>query len=240
MQWFWSGKSRWHSLFRRTFDRLSLIVLHLPSKFDAPLPPRLRKTLRATVIFGLSTALHLILMHRLPISETHHHPAFFDHSITMFFLSQPLALLVERTIVVPFSGGNVWVTRCWAWAWLLYSGRWWADVWVRRGLWDQREKVVGYSLIRGLWNGNWIPWRNNHLSVFSQFYRLSLYPSSFYNQTTSLLYVYILGLFLEIMHYLCSPLIDILSHGMLTMRGYRSPIRELSCSTPGQLRIYDQ
>lgn len=152
---FWTH--RWHSLFRRAFDRMSLIFLHLPNKFHVSLSPHFRKTLRAITVFGLSTALHLILMHRLPISETHHHPAFFDRSIMMFFLSQPFALLVERTVIEPLSGGNVWITRCWAWAWLLYSGRWWADVWIRRGMWDQREKVVGYSLIRGLWNGNWVP-----------------------------------------------------------------------------------
>lgn len=122
-----------------------------------PLPAHLRKTVRAVTIFGLSTMLHLLLMYRLPTSETHHHPAFFDESIMKFFLSQPIALLAEKFIVQPLSGGNLWVTRIWAWTWMLYSGRWWADVWVRRGMWDQGEKVVGYSLVRGLWNGNWIP-----------------------------------------------------------------------------------
>ncbi|KAB5591836.1 hypothetical protein CTheo_4739 [Ceratobasidium theobromae] len=152
---FWTR--RWHSLFRRVFDRLSLGILHGLEKVHAPLPLRLRKTLRAVLIFGLSATLHLLLMYRLPISDTHYHPAFFDHSIMMFFLSQPAALLVERMIVEPLAGGNVWVTRAWAWGWLLCSGRWWADVWVRRGLWDPKEKVVGYSVVRGLLYGNWTP-----------------------------------------------------------------------------------
>ncbi|CAE6450908.1 unnamed protein product [Rhizoctonia solani] len=152
---FWT--CRWHSLFRRTFDRLSLGVLGAVERITGPLPLRFRKFLRVTTIFGLSAFLHLLLMHRLPTSETHYHPAFFDRSILAFFLSQPLALLLERAVVHPLSGGNVWVRRAYAWAWLLYSGRWWADVWIRRGMWDQEEKVVGYSLVRGLWNGNWIP-----------------------------------------------------------------------------------
>lgn len=152
---FWTR--RWHSLFRRVFDRLSLGILFALDRLHAPLPAHLRKPLRGTIIFGLSTTLHLLLMYRLPISETHAHPKFFDPSTMLFFLSQPIALFVERMVVVPLSGGNVWVTRCWAWGWLLCSGRWWADVWVRRGMWDQPEKVVGYSLVRGLWKGDWTP-----------------------------------------------------------------------------------
>ncbi|KAG9076621.1 hypothetical protein FS749_011567 [Ceratobasidium sp. UAMH 11750] len=152
---FWTR--RWHSLFRRVFDRLSLGILHGLDKVHAPLPARLRKPLRAAIIFALSTTLHLLLLYRLPTSDTHYHPTFFDRSTMMFFLSQPVALLVERTIVEPLAGGTGSVTRCWAWAWLLCSGRWWADVWVRRGLWDQGEKVVGYSIIRGVWSGHWTP-----------------------------------------------------------------------------------
>ncbi|KAG8692136.1 hypothetical protein FRC09_011428 [Ceratobasidium sp. 395] len=142
---------------RRVFDRLSLGLLHGLDKLHTPLPAHLRKPLRAAIIFALSTTLHLLLMYRLPTSDTHYHPTFFDRSTMLFFLSQPVALLIERTVIEPMAGGNVWVTRCWAWAWLLCSGRWWADVWVRRGLWDQGEKVVGYSIIRGLWRGDWTP-----------------------------------------------------------------------------------
>ncbi|KAH7329810.1 membrane bound O-acyl transferase family-domain-containing protein [Rhizoctonia solani] len=150
---FWTR--RWHSLFRRVFDRLSLGIIHGLEKIHTPLPSHLRKTLRAILIFGLSATLHLFLMYRLPISDTHHHPSFFDRSTLLFFLSQPFALLVEKMAIEPLSGGNVWVTRCWAWGWLLCSGRWWADVWVRRGLWDPKEKVVGYSVIRRLLYGTW-------------------------------------------------------------------------------------
>ncbi|KAF8706588.1 Membrane bound O-acyl transferase family, partial [Rhizoctonia solani] len=152
---FWTH--RWHSLFRRTFDRLSLGVLCAIERITGPAPARFRKFLRVTTIFGLSATLHLLLMYRLPTSETHIHPTFLDSSILAFFLSQPLALLIERTAIKPIAGGNVWITRLYAWSWLLYSGRWWADVWIRRGMWDQEEKVVGYSLLRGLWNGNWTP-----------------------------------------------------------------------------------
>jgi hypothetical protein len=139
------------------FDRLSLGLLHAFDKLHTPIPAHLRKPLRAATIFALSTTLHLLLMYRLPTSETHFHPAFFDRSTMLFFLSQPLALFAERLVVQPLAGEHVWVTRCWAWGWLLCSGRWWADVWVRRGLWDQSEKVVGYSIVRGLWGGQWTP-----------------------------------------------------------------------------------
>ncbi|KAF8678813.1 KR domain [Rhizoctonia solani] len=152
---FWTR--RWHSLFRRVFDRLSLGIIHGLEKIHAPLPSHLRKTLRAILIFALSATLHLFLMYRLPISDTHHHPSFLDRSTLFFFLSQPFALLVEKTVIEPLSGGNIWVTRCWAWGWLLCSGRWWADVWVRRGLWDPKEKVVGYSVARRLLKGTWSP-----------------------------------------------------------------------------------
>ncbi|EUC56434.1 membrane bound O-acyl transferase family protein [Rhizoctonia solani AG-3 Rhs1AP] len=85
---FWTR--RWHSLFRRTFDRLSLGILGAVERITGPLPPRFRKLLRVATIFGLSALLHLLLMHRLPTSETHQHPAFFDRSILVFFMSQPL------------------------------------------------------------------------------------------------------------------------------------------------------
>jgi hypothetical protein len=131
--------------------------MHGLEKLHSPLPPHLRKTLRAALIFLLSGVFHLLLMYRLTTSETHLHPTFFDRSTLLFFLSQPVALLIERTVIEPLAGGNVWVTRCWAWAWLLFSGRWWADVWVRRGSWDHAEQVVGYSVVRGLLKGQWIP-----------------------------------------------------------------------------------
>ncbi|KAG8730807.1 hypothetical protein FRC10_002348 [Ceratobasidium sp. 414] len=102
---------------RRVFDRLSLGILHGLDRLHAPLPINLREPLRVAIIFGLSTTLHLLLMYRLPTSDTHYHPTFFDRSTILFFLSQPVALFIERTIVEPLAGRNVWVT------W------WWADVW---------------------------------------------------------------------------------------------------------------
>ncbi|KAF8328075.1 uncharacterized protein EI90DRAFT_2974508 [Cantharellus anzutake] len=45
--------------------------------------------------------------------------------------------------------------RIFAWIWLVWSARWWADAWVNRGLWEPDIRVVYWSPIRGLLIGDW-------------------------------------------------------------------------------------
>jgi len=137
----------------------------------------IRRSLRAFLIFSFTTTLHILLMYRLtlhpnpllastPISEIHSHPIF-DPSILKFFLLQPLLLLVEYALIKPlftrvlpgFSGSPYLARnaiRIWAWCALIWTGRYWSDVWISRGLWMEREKVIGVSVVRGVWEGRWI------------------------------------------------------------------------------------
>ncbi|KII92946.1 hypothetical protein PLICRDRAFT_37757 [Plicaturopsis crispa FD-325 SS-3] len=156
---FWTR--RWHAIFRRVFDRLAsgiLQLLHLPRWTSQSI----LRHIRAIVIFGLSASLHIMLMYRADMRETEHPRTFVDPSILKFFLSQPLGLAVEALVIIPFCNAFLpasWmkvVTRAWAWAFLLFAGRFWSDVWVHRGFWHERERVVGFSVVRGLLYDRWI------------------------------------------------------------------------------------
>ena len=146
---------RWHAIFRRSFDRLSIPLI-------AVLPTRWRAPARPFIAFLLSALLHVLIMARLETNDQFIHPDVADSSILKFFIAQPFALIVEHTIIGPLARRFLpkeWQTlptQVWAWSSLLFSGRYWADVWVRRGLWGHEEKVVGFSVVRGLWKGKWV------------------------------------------------------------------------------------
>ena len=97
-------------------------------------------------------------------ANAHPKKTFLDPAILKFFLVQPLGLAVEALVVVPlarvvFSEDEErqgWMTRAWTWSFMLWAGRYWSHVWVHRGLWQPEEKVVGYSLVRGLLYGQWV------------------------------------------------------------------------------------
>ena len=108
---FWSR--RWHAIFRRVFERLSIPPMNL-SLFifgrDARLDERVMSFMRLSIAFALSTLLHLIIMHRLALREcrrngrTDNSP-FLDASVLRLFLSQPLGLFLESmwvSIPLPF------------------------------------------------------------------------------------------------------------------------------------------
>src|SRR5882762_4135505 len=156
---FWTR--RWHAIFRRVFDRLSKGILFvLPISRSSP-PSRVQRAIRAVVIFGLSASLHILLMYRIDMLETEHPRTFLDPSIIKFFLSQPFGLALEVLIVLPTckafvpAGWRRTVSRAWTWVFLLWAGRFWSDVWVHRGFWDEKERVVGWSVVRGLLYGQW-------------------------------------------------------------------------------------
>lgn len=151
--------TRWHSIFRRSFNRLSLAVLWVIPESAGD---EARRFVRALAIFCLSAGLHVVFMHRLETNTIFVHPRFLDSSILKFFLVQPLCLALEWLVITPLAHRLLperWQTvptRLFVWACLLFTGRYWSDVWVRRGLWGQSEKVVGFSVVRGFWKGQWL------------------------------------------------------------------------------------
>jgi len=156
---FWTR--RWHAIFRRVFNRLSkAIICVLPISRSFP-PSLTQRITRSVVIFGLSALLHIVLMYRIDMLETEHPRTFMDPSILKFFLSMPFGLALEVLVVLPGckafvpAGWRSTVSRVWAWAFLLWAGRFWSDVWIHRGFWDEKERVVGWSLVRGLLYGEW-------------------------------------------------------------------------------------
>ncbi|KAF8306906.1 hypothetical protein DL93DRAFT_162204 [Clavulina sp. PMI_390] len=157
LQDFWSNK--WHHIFKRAFDRLSLLPMLLVPR---SVPLSARRVLRALIIFGFSAAFHLVLVERMFGAKSLGKVwQFVDSSTLLFFLLQPLGLLIERAVLVPLASplpnaARIWVTRLWAWGWLLWTGRYWADAWARAGMWGADEGYVGWSPVRGLLYGQWI------------------------------------------------------------------------------------
>ena len=45
--------------------------------------------------------------------------------------------------------------RLFAWAWMLWTARWWADAWVKKGLWEPEAQGLFWSPVRGLLFGDW-------------------------------------------------------------------------------------
>jgi len=169
---FW-GK-RWHYMFRRTFDRLLAPLLPAPPKKTShkegnhPTTPdntvkgQQSATLaRAGGAFVLTTMLHLIVIHRIVPSPTHPYAAFWDPSVMLFFLAQPLGMALDGILCSRLQASGVGKSgvaiarRAFAVGWLLWTARWWADAWVRKGLWYKTERFIQWSPVRGLLWGDW-------------------------------------------------------------------------------------
>jgi Membrane bound O-acyl transferase family len=154
---FWTR--RWHAIFRRVFDRLSMAIL-FPISRSSP-PSLAQRTTRSVVIFGLSASLHILVMHRASMLEPKYPGAFINPSVLKFFLSQPIFLAFEFFVLLPACNAFAptrWqssVSRLWTWVFIIWAGRFWSDAWVFRGFLDEREKVVGWSVVRGVLYGKW-------------------------------------------------------------------------------------
>lgn len=160
LQAFWTHK--WHSSFRRVFLMIGAAVVDA----SKPIIPtrRAQSAFRGLCIFGLSCTMHLTLMYRIrPANISAAEMSFVERETLLFFLLQPVGMLLEVVLVKPVAiyafgsdrAAKTWCTRVWAWAWLLWTGRYWSDVWVRHGMWGPEERVVGYSLFRGILHGDW-------------------------------------------------------------------------------------
>ncbi|KAG8921787.1 hypothetical protein FRC03_008799 [Tulasnella sp. 419] len=162
LQDFWSY--RWHNIFRRSFHEISRGLLALIPTSYVRVHPRIIKFLRALIIFSLSASLHFFIIWALPHDPPKypHLTRFFNPQTAKFFLSQPLGVLIEFLIVFPLTNRlperwKILLRRVFAWGWLLWSGRFWADVWIGSGMWGIKERYVLYSPIRKLLHGRWTP-----------------------------------------------------------------------------------
>lgn len=167
---FWTR--RWHHIFRRVFDRMVLPFMLLMPKTT---PTAVRRTVRAAIIFGFSACFHLILVERMLTTPKNASSfgksveggevprpvwAFIDSSTLRFFLFQPIGLFIERVILTAVANllpgsARVFIHRLWAWGWLLWTGRFWADAWAKGGMWAEDEGHVGWSPVRGILFGQW-------------------------------------------------------------------------------------
>lgn len=144
---FWT--KRWHLSYRRAFTRLAHPFWLLASKC---LPRFTANIIRVSIIFSLSALLHLLTMYRLPTNEKFPHN-FLDHNTIACFLMQPIGLVVESLFVTPLTRplpGPIRDTlrRTWAWGFMFWTGSYWCDVWVRRGMCDRDEGGLEFSLVR--------------------------------------------------------------------------------------------
>ena len=154
LQDFWSN--RWHYLFRRSFTHIGDSLLSLLFPLNAlKLPKDMVRASRVLLTFVMSTLLHLVIMYRLPADPVHPHRYFWDASIMAFFLIQPVGLAIDACMV--YSGLSSRWRRVFAWGFLLWTSRWWADVYVKKGLWDRTEQIVDWSPVRGILFGDWWP-----------------------------------------------------------------------------------
>ncbi|KAG8993951.1 hypothetical protein FRB94_010250 [Tulasnella sp. JGI-2019a] len=166
---FWS--TTWHPIFRRTLDRISSGILSVTlflfthsSKQTTIRTRRWVKVLRSIIIFGLSCFVHLIFLHALPTNEHFLYPSFFNMEVIKFFLAQPLGLTIEFLLVRPMTEGlpdarwglKTATRRAFTWAWLLWSGRYFADVWFNRGLLGLAERDIVFSPVRGVLRDQWM------------------------------------------------------------------------------------
>jgi hypothetical protein len=160
LQEFWTHN--WHASFRRVFLVISTTVVDVSKPLISN--RRAQSAFRGLCIFALSCIMHLGLMYRVqPPVVLAKDRSFIEGEIMLFFLLQPVGMLLEATLIKPLAvyafgkgtTGARWFVRAWGWVWLVWTGRYWSDVWVRHGLWGPKERVVGYSLFRGLMHGNW-------------------------------------------------------------------------------------
>lgn len=109
---FWSY--RWHYLFRRVFDRLSIPLMRITTSVlniackDHRRKEQIASYIRGVIIFGLSTLLHLFIMHQV-VKDAYRKkyatdiPSFWDPGTLKFFMCQPLGFIIESTAILPIS-----------------------------------------------------------------------------------------------------------------------------------------
>lgn len=146
---FWTRQ--WHLTYRRTFGRLA----HLPWLFTSKYFSRsTARAVRLAVIFALSAGMHLALMIRMPTDEQHPHRVL-DKTTLACFLLQPIGIAFETLVITPLTQRlpppiRNGLRRVWLWVFMVWTGSYWCDVWVRRGMCDRETGWHSVSLIRSL------------------------------------------------------------------------------------------
>ncbi|KAG8999680.1 hypothetical protein FRB94_005983 [Tulasnella sp. JGI-2019a] len=142
---FWS--MRWHSQFRRTFDRLSLPIMWTVHPYKTHLSPHTVSFIRTLAVFFFSTLYHIGIAYSVP-PQSHIHRRILEPAQIRFFLSQPIGLLIERMFVFPITQGlsdrkKVGIRRMYMWVWIIWTGRWFCDGYILLGQFDGR--AMGFS-----------------------------------------------------------------------------------------------
>ncbi|KAG9027787.1 hypothetical protein FRB95_007394 [Tulasnella sp. JGI-2019a] len=141
---FWS--LRWHTWFRRSFDRLSLPVIWILRRIETarghPFSTRTISFIRTFTIFSISALIHVGVTYTIPSSPNRALHPFKSGQVT-FFLVQPFGLWFEATVVKSVTDGmperwRMLVRRSFAWAWMVWTGRWIADWYALLGLFEER------------------------------------------------------------------------------------------------------
>ncbi|KAG8926168.1 hypothetical protein FRC02_009168 [Tulasnella sp. 418] len=160
LQDFWSF--RWHTSYRRAFHEISRGLLALLPTSYIKFHPRFIKFLRSFIAFGLSMVLHLLFMCALPNDEAHPYEGLFNTQIMKCFLLQPFGVLMEFAVIMPLTKNmperqKLFIRRLFGWSWMLWTGRYWVDVWIHRGLWGTKERWILFSPVRKVLYGTWTP-----------------------------------------------------------------------------------
>ncbi|KAG9022930.1 hypothetical protein FRB95_013945 [Tulasnella sp. JGI-2019a] len=133
---------RWHAIFRRSFDRLSLPVVWMTNRYQKYMSRRMINFIRCFTVFSLSAILHVAVASCVP-PKPHITRRLFEPSLILFFLVQPLGLLFEVAVVFPATEGmpERWrsvVRRTYLWVWMIWTGRWFTDAYLLHGQFDHR------------------------------------------------------------------------------------------------------
>lgn len=158
---FWGRK--WHTIFRRPNNEIArgIMAAFSVKSHWLRVHPRMVKFLRACIIFGLTCVAHLALIRILPTDDDHPHPHFFEIQALKFFMLQPIGILLELLVVNPLTEQlpatpRREARRLFAWVYLVWTGRYWSDVWISRGLWGKQGRRVMISPIWKVLRGTWV------------------------------------------------------------------------------------
>ncbi|KAG8874745.1 hypothetical protein FRB98_008249 [Tulasnella sp. 332] len=121
---------KWHTLWRRTFDRMSLPALWAMDRLggDRPFSARTIKFVRAFVIFAFSALLHVGVTFSVTPKSAATRGIANIAWVLVFFLAQPFGLLFENTVVHPNTETlpKRWkgiLRRSFVWVWMVWLGR---------------------------------------------------------------------------------------------------------------------
>lgn len=135
---FW-GKT-WHGMLKRQFSRVTKPVEWILGPYCSKSTTR---AARLFAVFGLSTILHLASPLGVPRDGLRHISPLEPGTIKFFF-SQPVGIMIETSIVFPATERlpGRWKTvarTTFMYAWLLWTGRWYVDQYVKHGQFDKRR-----------------------------------------------------------------------------------------------------